>query len=160
MIVCIPINRLRAFLPEELAALPKIIALTRGQSTGISTSRLTALLIKIHSINSVVAALLALFALNLAQPQASHPHLLSASGESPSNELVLSPQGFSFVEQRRLNTDNGNHPDADKYATLTANDTYFSLNSQPHPAGFSYTFDQRLRHFCNALNPRAPPLLS
>ncbi|WP_373087087.1 hypothetical protein [Zhongshania sp.] len=129
-------------MPKELTALPHMNATTITQS---------------KALISCVAALLSLLFLLTENANAPSSYFSTSNGDNPSNEFVLTTQGLSFAEPRRLIIDGGSQPDIDKAAVFLEPSVFSSRYLNTGPLDCRNTFDQRRRHFCKILNPRAPP---
>ncbi|WP_143829375.1 hypothetical protein [Zhongshania aliphaticivorans] len=143
-------------MQKELTALPHMNATTITQSTANSTRNLFA--VASHkALISCVAALLSLLFVLTENANAPSSYFSISNGDNPSNEFVLTPQGFSFAEPRRLIIDGGAQPDTDKAAVFLEPSAFSTQHLNTGPLDCRTTFDQRRRHFCEILNPRAPP---
>ncbi|WP_414729016.1 hypothetical protein [Zhongshania aliphaticivorans] len=143
-------------MPKELTALPHMNATTITQSKASCTRNLFA--VASHkALISCVAALLSLLFVLTENANAPSSYFSISNGDNPNNEFVLTPQGFSFAEPRRLIIDGGTQPDIDKAAVFFEPSAFSSQHLNTGPLDCRTTFDQRRRHFCKILNPRAPP---
>lgn len=151
--------RLFDISPQDQAALYHLPTTTPKSACANDPRRTHALALR-GSLVSSLATLLTLFFLLVGNSSATPSYSSISNSDYPSNALALISQGYNFTEPRRLNLDSGNQPDTDKAINTPQKSPDAGINFDTRIVGCRHDFDQRLRHFCHSLNPRAPPRLS